>query len=284
MNDFFNLLNQQPVIFYAAVVIINLIMGRWLALFSMDYPLKLQQDWQQECHEFLNLPKSSHTPLALRFWKASYCQGCLKDTNFFNRLTIITYLIKQGTCPKCAHPFDATYPAVESITLFSSILLAFHYGPTQLFAWSSIFTWGLISLSTIDYHHRLLPDPLTIGLLWLGLLASLGPVFIPPEEAILAAFISYTVLWIFAKIFTWCTGKEGMGYGDFKLLAASGAWLGLDALLLVMMMASLLGITVGLWQSRGSLKGSIPFGPFLAIASWCTLLWQHDMMQSLIFF
>jgi leader peptidase (prepilin peptidase)/N-methyltransferase len=191
-----------------------------------------------------------------------------------------------GKCSNCATGISLRYPIIEFVTAAMSLSLLFHFdfGP-QLFG-ALVFTWALIALTMIDFDHQLLPDNITLPLLWLGLILNISGTYVNLSEAVIGAAAGYAILWSIYWLFKLSTGKEGMGYGDFKLLGALGAWMGWHSLHLIILMSSVVGATVGIALMIIKRKGKdipIPFGPFLAIAGWITFLWGDVLMQNVPF-
>ena len=189
---------------------------------------------------------------------------------------IVSWLALRGRCAGCRAPISARYPIVEGVTMILSLVVAWRFGPTPAAALGIVVTWFLVAMSMIDFDHTILPDSLTLPLMWIGLIASLAPVFADVRDAVIGAAAGYLVLWSIYWLFKLATGKEGMGYGDFKLLAALGALLGWQALPTVILLSSLVGAVVGIalivFAGRGR-DVPIPFGPYLAAAGWIAMLW-----------
>jgi leader peptidase (prepilin peptidase)/N-methyltransferase len=195
---------------------------------------------------------------------------------------MISYLVLGGKCSDCKARISPQYPLVELFTAIISVVIGWHFG-VSLQALAALFlSWCLIAASGIDIGHKLLPDSITLPLLWLGILLSLFDVFISLEASVIGAMAGYMSLWIVFMLFKVVTGKEGMGYGDFKLLAMLGAWLGWKPLYVVILTSSLVGATVGITLiALGKTERStqIPFGPYLAAAGWITLIWGNELMR-----
>ena len=188
----------------------------------------------------------------------------------------------RGKCGNCKHPISAEYPLVELLTAILSLAVAFKFGASIQLVFALLFTWSLISLALIDFHTTLLPDSITLPLLWLGLIISLVPVFVNAHDAIVGAAAGYLILWIVFQTFKLITGKEGMGFGDFKLLAAMGAWLGWAKLPLIILLSSLTGAIIGIMMMvvfKHQRSQPIPFGPYLAIAGWIALMWGDQIVS-----
>ncbi len=221
-------------------------------------------------------------PLGL-FRPGSHCPACKTPIRAWQNIPILSFLLLRGQCRHCGVRVGLRYPLVEGLSGLLSAVVIGVLGPTWQGLAGLLLTWGFITLSVIDIDHRLLPNRLVLPGLWLGLGASLVPVFSTPPDAILGAFIGYLVLWSVYQVFRQLTGKEGMGYGDFKLLALIGAWLGWQSLPLVLLLSGAAGAGVSWVGSvlRGDPPGPtvLPFGPFLAMAGWVVMLWGDSVLQ-----
>jgi Type II secretory pathway, prepilin signal peptidase PulO and related peptidases len=217
--------------------------------------------------------------LALPF---SHCPKCEAPIKPQQNIPVLSYLYLQGRCANCACLIPLRYPFVELLTAFTSIIIALHFGYSAHTFFALLLTWALISLSFIDIDHQLLPDNINLPLLWLGLLLSAFGLFTDASTSIFGAIFGYLSLWAVFHVFKLITGKEGMGYGDFKLLAVFGAWLGWQYLPIIVLLSSLVGTVIGLIMiSLGKREHStpFPFGPYLAIAGWLALLWGNELNQ-----
>ena len=210
----------------------------------------------------------------------SRCPGCGELIRAWQNIPVISYLLLRGKCGACKTAISIRYPLVELVTALLSVVCAWHFGVTAQALAALVITWSLIALSGIDFDTQLLPDSITLPLMWLGLIASLFPVFVGPTEAIVGAAAGYLSLWCVYWAFKIVTGKEGMGYGDFKLLAALGAWFGWQALPMIILLSSLVGAVVGitLIVAKGRDKQvPIPFGPYLAAAGWLAMVFGGQL-------
>ena len=210
----------------------------------------------------------------------SHCPHCKASIPPWHNIPVLSYLMLGGKCAQCGTRISPRYPLVELTTGLMTMALAYHLAPSAALVGTMLFTWCLIALTMIDVDHQLLPDDITLPLLWLGLLFNLSGTFVSLQDAVIGAMAGYLVLWGVYWLFKLLTGKEGMGYGDFKLLAALGAWLGWQALPLIILLSSLVGAVCGialmLIKSRGK-EIPIPFGPYLAAAGWIALLWGESL-------
>lgn len=266
---------------------LGLLVGSFLNVVILRYPIMLFRDWKQECEGMDEvLPdhpaiKDLSKPFNL-VAPASHCPKCNAPVKAWQNIPIISYIFLRGQCSRCKTSIGLRYPLVELVTAIMTavLIIKFDWG-WQLGAMVA-FTWLLITMSVIDIDHQILPDPMTLGLLWLGLLVNSQGLFTDLESAVYGAALGYGVLWAFFWIFKLATGKDGMGYGDFKLLAALGAWLGFQSLLTIIILSSVVGAIVGiagifiLGRDR---QLPIPFGPYLAMAGWITALWGDDITR-----
>ena len=224
-------------------------------------------------------PPATSAPLSLAR-PGSHCPHCGHRIRATENIPLLSYLLLRGRCSACQQPISPRYPLVEALTALLSVLVVWRLGLTWEAAAALLLTWGLIALAFIDLDTQLLPDNITLPLLWLGLLISLDHWFVTPSEAILGAALAYLFLWTVYQLFKLATGREGMGYGDFKLFAVFGAWLGWQALPLILILSSVVGATIGVFLLARSGKDRhtpLPFGPYLAAAGWIALLWGEGI-------
>lgn len=279
-------LAASPALAIASAFAFGLLVGSFLNVVILRLPRRLQWQWERDSRELLEIEAPADTPEAAPpgiVVERSHCPTCGHALAAWENIPLLSFLALGGKCRGCKTPISWQYPAVELITgvLFALVVWRFGLGYQSLAALA--FTALLVAMSGIDLRTTLLPDDLTLPLLWLGLLLSLVPVFAAPTQAILGAVVGYLSLWSVYWAFKLLTGKEGMGYGDFKLLAAIGAWCGVSAILPVLLISSLVGAVIGsIWLA---LKGRdratpIPFGPYLAIAGWIQLFWGADLLKA----
>jgi len=281
------LLEAQPWLLYSSVIAFGLIIGSFLNVVIWRYPRRLLHDWKTECRLMLEQTEQQTAAPPGLVWPASHCPQCQTAIKSWDNIPVISYLLLRGRCRQCQQSISWRYPLTELITALLGLIIVLHFGLT-IYAGLLVFvTWVLIALTGIDLDHQLLPDQMTLPLLWLALLASaLGWSTISPEQAIIGAAAGYLILWSVFHAFRILTGKHGMGHGDFKLLAVFGALLGWQLLPAVILIASSSGAIVGIIWLTLHKKGRetpIPFGPFLAIGGWVALLWG-DTLKSLYFF
>jgi leader peptidase (prepilin peptidase)/N-methyltransferase len=282
--DLLLLLESSPLLYVTTVALLGLIVGSFLNVVIHRVPLMLERTWSQQCREHLELAADDQDgagPFNL-LTPPSRCPHCGHRIAAIENIPIISYLVLRGRCRGCSTRISPRYPAIEMVTAVLSVITVIHFGFTLQAAAALAFTWMMIPLCMIDYDTQLLPDPMTLSLLWGGLALSLAGVFVDSQTSIIGALAGYLSLWCIYHIFRLLTGKEGMGYGDFKLLGAIGAWTGWQALPVVILFSSLVGALTGIalivFRSREHGQ-PMPFGPFLAGAGWITLLWGQDILE-----
>jgi leader peptidase (prepilin peptidase) / N-methyltransferase len=280
------LISDNLLVLTIVCVILGLLVGSFLNVVAYRLPIMLQREWRSQCCEFLELenttPDSNSTSSRFKTFNLlkpdSHCPHCNVEIKAWQNIPVISYLVLGGRCADCKTPISIRYPAVEFLCGLLSGLVAIYFGATWLTLALLVFTWCLIALTLIDFDHQLLPDNITLPLLWLGLLVNSLNIGtgISTRDAVIGAAAGYLVLWAFYWVFKLLTGKEGMGYGDFKLLAALAAWMGWQSILPIIIFSSLVGAVVGiilitLFKRDRSIP--MPFGPFLAGAGFVILLW-----------
>jgi leader peptidase (prepilin peptidase)/N-methyltransferase len=275
-----------PVALPIAALLFGLIVGSFLNVVIHRIPIILDRTWRRQCDELLG-----KSPVAEETYNLvvprSQCPACGHLITAAENIPLISFGLLRGKCRGCGKRISWRYPAVELVTGLLSVAVAWHFGFTVATVGALLFTWSLIALTVIDYDHQLLPDNITLPLIWLGLLLNLGTVFVPISSAVIGAIAGYLSLWTVYQLFKLVTGREGMGFGDFKLFAAFGAWLGWQQLPLIILLSSFVGAIVGLGgilllgRDRGV---PIPFGPFLCVAAWIALLWGDAITRSYLQF
>ncbi len=252
--------------------VLGLIVGSFLNVVILRFPARLMHGWKQQSREILELPEENPEPAPPGIvWESSHCPSCKHSLGALENIPLISWIVLRGRCMHCHTPISIQYPLVELITALCSAAIVWKFGPTYQSIAGLALTWMLVALAGIDVRTQLLPDQMTLPLLWLGLLISLVPLFVNPVNSIVGAAAGYLSLWSVYWLFKLVTGKEGMGYGDFKLLAALGAWMGAASLLPTVLLSSLIGAVVGgtYLAVRGKDRATpIPFGPFIAAAGW----------------
>jgi leader peptidase (prepilin peptidase)/N-methyltransferase len=281
--EVFRLLEQNLLFFLFATGMLGLVVGSFLNVVIHRLPIMMQRLWSRECMEHAGDdagPVADEQTFNL-VTPASRCPQCNHRITALENIPVVGYLLLRGRCADCGMHIPLRYPAVEIATAGLSIIVTLHFGFSVQTLAALAFTWALIPLFLIDFDHQILPDSITLPLLWGGLLLGLFNIFIDSQASIVGAAAGYLSLWGIYHLFKLVTGKEGMGYGDFKLLGAIGAWVGWQALPAVVLLSSLVGASLGiaLVLLRGRDHNQpMPFGPFLAAAGWLTLLWGNDII------
>ena len=274
----FEVFSAFPVFFLLSVGALGLVIGSFLNVIIHRLPIMLERQWREECQQFLAIEcdkVATAEPYNLAVPR-SHCPGCGRSLGVLENIPVISYLMLRRQCAGCGVEIPVRYPVVEIITALLSVIVAWQFGATTHMVAALILTWGLIVLSVIDFDRQLLPDVITLPLLWLGLLLSIFGIFSDSNASIIGAVLGYLSLWSVFQLFRLITGKEGMGFGDFKLLAVLGAWLGWLHLPLIILLSSVVGAVVGLLMillMGHDRRLPIPFGPYLAAAGWVALIW-----------
>lgn len=284
MQQFTELLTTFPALFVVMVAIFSLVIGSFLNVVIYRLPKMMENDWQQEYQAYFNADTAAAPTRFNLAVPRSACPACNAPVQARDNVPVLSWLLLKGKCRSCSAPISARYPVVEALTAVLSAVVAWKLGFGLAAAVIIFTTWVLIALTFIDIDKMLLPDQLTLPLLWLALLFSLSDsAFVNPAQAIVGAAAGYLSLWSVYWLFKLLTGKEGMGYGDFKLLAVFGALLGASQLPLIILLSSLVGAVVGitLLSVQGKDKATpIPFGPYIAAAGWIALLWGEQLTNA----
>jgi len=276
------LLLTTPALCATLAGIIGLLVGSFLNVVIYRLPIMMQRNWRKECLEHLELAAETEQEAFNLVLPLSRCPHCNAAIRPHQNIPVISYIFLKGRCAYCRNPISPRYPIIEVFTALASAIVAWHFGYAPQTVFALLLTWSLIALSFIDIDHHLLPDAITLPMLWLGLLLSLSDVFTDTHASIIGAVAGYLVLWTVYQLFKLATGKEGMGYGDFKLLALLGAWLGWHYLPAIILLSSLVGSVIGIAMMLVAKRDHtipIPFGPYLAVAGWIALLWGNDINQ-----
>lgn len=279
-------LAAMPYFFYTCVFVFSLCIGSFLNVVIYRLPIMLQREWQQEAKWILQQPDDNEqtTRFNLAF-PASACPNCQQPIKAWQNIPVISYLLLRGKCAGCQQGISIRYPAVELLTGVLGVLLAIKFGVSTQFLALLLFTYVAIALTGIDYDTQLLPDNLVLPLLWLGLLLNTQSLFVSLQDAVVGAAIGYGFLWSVFWLFKIVTGKEGMGYGDFKLMAAFGAWFGWQVLPNIVLLSSLVGALFGIslmLLKKMDKDKPMPFGPFIIVAGWLTVIYPNYFVISLI--
>lgn len=280
-------LASTPLAFVLCVTLLGLMVGSFLNVVIHRLPRMMELDWQQQARETLNLPQEQPQKTYNLILPNSQCPHCSHEIKPWENIPLVSWLVLGGKCSSCKAPISKRYPLVELACGVLSAFIAWHYG----FGWQAgamlLLTWGLLAMSMIDVDHQLLPDALVLPLLWLGLIVNHFGLFTNLGDALWGAVFGYLSLWSVYWLFKLITGKEGMGYGDFKLLAMLGAWGGWQVLPLTILFSSLVGAVLGVIMLRlrnAETSTPIPFGPYLAIAGWIALLWGDQITATYLQF
>jgi len=280
LTQMIEMIIASPMLAIALVGLFGLLVGSFLNVVIHRVPLMMEQEFKRECEEYQSVENPEESaPLTLSK-PASHCPKCQSKIRWYQNVPVVSWLYLRGKCANCANPISFRYPLVEIISAVLSVAAYLHFGPTLQFLASLGLLYSLISLTGIDYDHQLLPDRITLPLCGAGLLLSAYFGWVTPTQSIYGAIGGFVSLWLVYKLFLLITGKHGMGYGDFKLLAALGAWLGVSQLPLIILLGSLIGSVIGVVMIR--LNGAskpFAFGPSLAIGGIISLFFGQSIMQ-----
>ncbi|MBX2858563.1 MAG: A24 family peptidase [Cellvibrionaceae bacterium] len=270
---------------YSAIALalgLGLLVGSFLNVVIYRMPLVLFHTWKKECVDFLAVEQELEDAPPGIVFPASHCPQCKVKIKPWHNIPVLSFLLLRGKCAHCQHPISIRYPLVELVTGLLTGFVVIYFALTPQAALAALLTWCLVVLTMIDVDHKLLPDTITLPLLWLGLGANSFNLFVDLESAVYGAIFGYLSLWSFYWLFKLATGKDGMGFGDFKLFAALGAWMGWKMLLPIIILSSMVGAIVGI--SGILIYGRdknipMPFGPYLAAAGWIALFWGEAMVN-----
>lgn len=289
-------LATNPTLLIAACAVLGLLIGSFLNVVILRLPAMMEQRWQRDARETLALSAAQTAPHGTgaapehpeearqSLWSPpSCCPNCGHRIRPWHNIPVLSWLLLRGRCADCKTPISGQYPLVELLGGIVAAVCAWRFGWSPQLAGALVFSWALLTLGMIDLRTLLLPDSITLPLLWLGLLLSLGQIYVGPQAAIAGAAAGYLVLWVIYHGFRLATGKEGMGHGDFKLLAALGAWLGYAALPMVILLSSLMGLVFGvslLLLHRHQRAAPLSFGPYLAGAGWLAMVFGTPLVHA----
>jgi leader peptidase (prepilin peptidase)/N-methyltransferase len=278
-----DLLMAYPAFAVATAGFLGLFIGSFLNVVILRLPPRLMHAWRSDARDALDLPAAEEAAPADLVASRSRCPVCGHQLSWWENIPLVSFIVLRGRCRSCRTAISWQYPVVELVTGIATAAVVWHYGPTASALVAVVATWMLIALTGIDLRTQLLPDQITLPLLWLGLLAGVAGLMVDARTAILGAAAGYLVLWSVYWAFKLLTGKEGMGYGDFKLLGALGAFVGWQGIVPILLMSSVIGaITGSIWLAlRGRDRATpIPFGPYLAAAGWVQLLWGQQILDA----
>lgn len=281
--DSINFIIKHPDFFLFLIAALSLMIGSFLNVVIYRLPQMMKEAWGQECREYLGLKTLPAEIESLNLYLPfSHCPQCKKHLKPWHNIPVLSYLVLRGKCAFCSAPISLRYPLVELLCCLASVYVAWRFG----FSWQTLggllFTWIAIALTFIDLDHHLLPDQLTLLLVWVGLFLSIFSIFTDSQHAIIGAIAGYLIFYAVQWLFKVATGKIGMGQGDFKFLAGLGALLGWQQLPILILLSSIIGLIFGLIQMiiKHQLKSApIPFGPYLAIAGWISLIWGPEILN-----
>ncbi|MBD3609888.1 MAG: prepilin peptidase [Gammaproteobacteria bacterium] len=283
MMNIIELYQAYPGFLLFTLILVGLIFGSFLNVVIYRLPIMLKHEWTSQCKQYLEIDDSAAkvSPYNL-LTPRSQCPHCHHLIPAWQNIPVISYLLLGGKCRQCQQRIGFRYPLIEILTAGLTVVLYFQFGAGwQMFS-AIIFIYFLIILTAIDIDTQLLPDQLTLLLLWIGLLVNTQMLFVPLQEAVLGAILGYLSLWSIYHLYRLATKKEGFGYGDFKLLAALGAWVGWTMLPVIILLSSITGVIAGILMilsRRHSYTNPLPFGPYLAIAGGITILWGNDILD-----
>jgi leader peptidase (prepilin peptidase)/N-methyltransferase len=300
LNDLAALLAHNPALLAGTACIFGLVVGSFLNVVIHRLPIILERDWRAQAAELLSPPEGTAAspspaapPIAERLslsTPGSACPACKAPIRAWQNIPVVSWLLLRGRCAACKAPISLRYPLVELVTGLLSAWVAWHFGFSAATACGLLVTWSLIALTGIDIDHQLLPDGITLSLMWAGLLAAVivgprygSPLPVSAHDALIGAASGYVSLWLVFHAFRLITGKEGMGYGDFKLFAALGAWLGWEILPLVILLSAFTGAVVGISMillRRRDRAAPMPFGPYLAAAGWIAMMYGDVLIDT----
>lgn len=278
----FEVLQAAPAAFVMVCLFLGLLVGSFLNVVIHRLPKMMERGWQDQCAELKGEKPQVRAPYNLAV-PGSACPNCQHAISAWENIPVISYILLRGKCKGCGTPISMRYPLVEAGTGLLSAYAAWHFGYGITAVAAILLIWALVALAAIDFDTQLLPDDITLPLLWLGLLCNASGAFTSLANAVFGAMAGYLVLWSVYWLFKFLTGKEGMGYGDFKLLAALGAWLGWQMLPLIIMLSSLVGAVVGITLIVALGRGRnvpIPFGPYLAGGGLIALFWGDALTSA----
>ena len=290
--EILNLLEQSPIILLVVAFCFSLLVGSFLNVVIYRFPKSMEYEWTNDSIEHLTdtfselqqpLEKYKITkkPPSI-IWARSHCQKCKHQITALENIPVISFLFLRGKCSQCKTKISNRYWLVELLTAILSTLVVYHFGWSLASLCGVVLTWYLIAIALIDFDTLVIPDQFSLSLMWLGLFISLWHVFVEPSSAIKGALLGYLLLWSIFQLFKLITGKEGMGYGAFKLLAAAGAWFGIKGVLVTVIISAFAGSILGIMYlhlSKNSKDKPLPFGPYLAVGIWITMVYGQGIID-----
>jgi leader peptidase (prepilin peptidase)/N-methyltransferase len=286
------LLESSPILLLTATFIFSLLIGSFLNVVIYRFPKSMEYEWTNDSinhlteeHSELKEPLKKYIPKQSPpsiIWARSNCQNCNHQIKAWENIPVLGFLILRGKCSGCEVKISHRYWIIELFTAILSTLVVLHFGWSLASLAGLVLTWYLVSIALIDFDTMVIPDQFSLSLMWIGLFISLWSVFIEPSAAIKGALLGYLLLWSVFQLFKLVTGKDGMGYGDFKLLAAGGAWFGMQSVAVIVVMSAFSGAVIGslyLFISKNSKNKQIPFGPYLAAGIWINMLYGQTIID-----
>lgn len=274
---------SNNLLFAYSMGVLGLLVGSFINVLVHRLPQMLMRDWQSQARELLELPAGKDDASFNVLMPRSSCPHCAYTIKPWENIPLLSWVLLRGKCSACRQAISIRYPLVELACAVLSMLVAWHYGASWAALVMLVLTWGLLAMSLIDADQQLVPDVLVLPLLWLGLIVNSFTVFVSLSDAVWGAVIGYLSLWSIFWLFKLATGKDGIGYGDFKLLALIGAWGGWQVLPVTLLLSSVVGAVVGLliWRVQGhDYSKPLAFAPYLALAGWIALLWNDKLTDS----
>ncbi len=263
---------------FGIILVLGLLFGSFLNVVIYRIPKMLMREWEQECQAFLSQTENTEIEKLSLWWPASHCPHCKKPIAPWQNIPVLSFILQKGRCRSCKVKISYRYPLVEALTAVILLWVFLVHGFTLTTLGFSLLSLGLIALSFIDLDEQILPDNITLPLLWLGLLFSLSVSFIRPADAILGAIAGYLLLWLVGGVYKLLRRREGIGQGDYKLLALLGAWTGWQTLPFILLLSSVIGAIMGtilILLRRQSMQKPLPFGPYLCLAGFSTIIYPH---------
>lgn len=276
---------SEPSVYLSFSILLGLMVGSFLNVVSYRLPHMLKTCYEQDCREFLKLPSPPINTRPRTFnllFPRSHCPHCQHAIAAYDNLPVLSYCLLRGRCRHCQHTIHWQYPVVELVCAILTFLVTWQFGWQLITLGLLLLTWNLIAITVIDIKHLLIPDEMSMSFLWLGLLINLNGTLVPLPDAILGATFGYLSLWSIYWGFKLLTGKEGMGYGDFKLTALLGAWFGWQQLPLIIFLSAFIGLFFGLYHiliKKQSKDTPFAFGPFISLAGIVAMIWGKQLMQ-----
>lgn len=276
-------LETFPLLYHGLVILCGLATGSFLNVVIYRLPKMMFADWRSQCCELLEVEVETTTEKKFNLCTpASSCPACGHKIRAWENIPVLSYLFLKGRCSSCSDKISIRYPLIECVSAIIAVIAAIRFGVSLQALLAMFLSWSLLCLTMIDFDHKLLPDDITLPLLWLGIIANMFGLFTDLYSSLFGVILGYLAFWSVYILFKLTTGKEGMGHGDFKLLAMLGAWLGWQQLPLIIILSSFVGAVVGIALmvlAKHERSTPIPFGPYIAVAGWIALIWGQTLTQ-----